>query len=100
MQKVPRSITIGGKRIKIRVCPELESWGEYHHDLSEIRLSTSCIENQETFVQTLRHEILEASLCLGGVAWSERYDQEVLVRCLESIFFPCWDKLSPKLLNP
>jgi len=32
-------------------------------------------------------------LLLSGVGWMEKYDQESVVRCMEEIFFPSWDKL-------
>ena len=39
---------------------------------------------------TLRHEVMEASLYLSGLAWAERYEQEAVIRCMEEIFFPAW----------
>jgi len=34
---------------------------------------------------------MEAALLLSGVGFSERYEQEAVVRCMEEIFFPAWD---------
>lgn len=92
-------MVIGGKRIKIRVVKDKEDWGEYFHDIAEIHIASRALSKASDLRETLRHEIFEAALHIGGVAWSERYDQEVVVRCVESIFFPCWDKLAPKLNN-
>lgn len=93
--KPPKSTPIGGKRIKIRVM-KMEDWGEYFHDKGEI-----CVSDKATgrdLLETLRHEVLEASLHIGGVAWSDKYEQEVVVRCIEGIFFPAWDALIKKLI--
>lgn len=53
--KLPKSIHIGGKRIKIRVIA-MEDWGEYFHDKGEI-----CVSDKATgkdLIETLRHEVL------------------------------------------
>lgn len=97
MQAIPRSVPIGGRKVKIRVIKGKEDWGEYFHDIGEIHISDKAFASRTILIETIRHEILEAALHIGGVAWSEHYDQEVFVRCVEGIFFPAWDKFSPKL---
>jgi len=34
--------------------------------------------------------MMEASLLLSGVGFSENYEQEAVVRCMDEIFFPAW----------
>lgn len=97
MSALPASINVGGKRIRIRVVASLECWGEYDHDEAEIRLSPKALAKRTTLIDTLRHEVLEAALHISGIAWSEKYDQEPIVRAIESIFFPAYDKLTSKL---
>ena len=46
---------------------------------------------------TLRHEMMEASLYLSGLAWVERYEQEAVIRCMEEIFFPAWEVVVKRL---
>lgn len=91
---LPKSIPIGGRRVRIKIC-EREKWGEYFHDKAEIQISTQV--TGKDLIETLRHEMLEASLYISGVAWNERHEQEAVVRCMETIFFPAWDNLNRKL---
>ena len=44
----------------------------------------------KTLLNTIRHEMMEASLLLSGVGFLETYEQEAVVRCMEEIFFPAW----------
>ena len=97
MQVPPRSVPLGGQRIRIRVNPDLESWGEYFHDKSELHLAPMALDTLKNMRETLRHELMHAALRIGGVAYSDSFQEEAVVRCMETLFFPCWDKLSPKL---
>jgi hypothetical protein len=45
----------------------------------------------------LRHEMVEASLLLSGVGWCDRYEQEAVVRCMDEVFFPAWERTRKKL---
>lgn len=96
MRSVPKLVNVGGKRIKIRVKPDLEEWGVYYHDLGEIWLAEKSIKNNlET---TLRHEIMHAALAISGVSFMEGFQEEAVVRCFDDIFFPAWEKILPKLI--
>ena len=46
----------------------------------------------KVLLETIRHEMMEASLLLSGVGWLESYEQEAVVRCMEEIFFPAWER--------
>ena len=71
-------------------------WGEYSHDDNTIRISAKCVDIPGALRSTLRHELTHAALNIGGVGFSERYEEESIVRCLEQMFYPCWDKLEAK----
>lgn len=78
------------------MCSNMECYGEYHHDKAEIRLSTKAMVKQSDLRETLRHEMMHAAMAISGVAFSERFEEEALVRCFEEIFFPAWDALRIK----
>lgn len=87
---------MAGIRIKVRVVADMENWGEYNNDNKEISLSKKCAESKAHLKSTLRHELTHAALHIGGVSFMEIYDEEPIVRCLDDIFFPCWEKLQAK----
>jgi hypothetical protein len=93
----PTLVNIGGKTIIIRIDPELESWGEYHADKGEIVLASRTLERQSTLRETLRHEILYASLDIAGISHLTVYQEEAIVRCIDNIFHPAWDKVRKQL---
>jgi hypothetical protein len=94
--KIPRSVTIGGKVVKIRVVEGFEDWGEYDYDAQTITLSARCVASKE-FIPTLRHEMTHAALWIGGVAFSEGMEEEALLRCLDTVFWPAWERVSKRL---
>ena len=90
----PSSVEIGGQSFEI-VWKDLEEWGSMEFDARKIHICPSrCLNNPSGAWATLRHEMLHASLCMGGVAYAEKYDDEVVVRCIENLFFPAWDKIN------
>jgi len=95
--KPPKQITIGGKVIAIRIDPEMEHWGEYRSDSAEIVLSSKTLLKASSLRETLRHEMLHAALDIAGLSYLKQYDEEPIVRCIDSIFHPAWDKLRAQL---
>ena len=93
----PSLVNIGGKVITIRIDPKLESWGEYHADDEEIVLASRTLERQSTLRETLRHERLHASLDIAGLSHLTVYQEEAIVRCIDNIFHPAWDKVRKQL---
>jgi len=67
--KPPKSITIGGRVIAIRVDPEMEHWGEYRADAAEIVLSSKTLLKASSLRETLRHEMLHAALDISGLSY-------------------------------
>ena len=100
MRPIPASIRIGGKRVRIRVVTDMDAWGEYHHDLAEIRLSNRALSKASIVRETLRHEVMHAAMNIAGISYMEEFSEEAVVRCMDEIFFPCWDKLSAHLNHP
>ena len=97
--KFPKTITIAGKRIKLVVedfkGADSDTFGEYFHDNKLIQINAGL--SDEESLTTLRHEMMEASLFISGLAWAERYEQESVVRCMEEIFFPAWETLLKRI---
>lgn len=91
---LPKSIMMGGHRIKIQVLDDFEDYGQYHTDKELIQLRKMPID---LMASTLRHEMIHAALHLGGVSYMEKYDEESIVRCLDSIFWPSWEKVEKRL---
>lgn len=95
----PTFVIIGGRKIKIYIDPKLEAWGEYHSDDRKIILASRTLDKQSTLRETLRHEILHASLDIAGISHLSVYQEEAIVRCIDNIFFPAWDGVRDKLTN-
>ena len=93
----PTSVNIGGRVITIRIDPKLEDWGEYYSDNREIVLASRTLEKKSTLREALRHEMLHASLDIAGLSYLTTYPEEVIVRCIDNIFFPAWDKVRKQL---
>jgi hypothetical protein len=96
---LPKSITVAGSKIKVEVTSfkgsNCDDFGEYLHDDRLIRINNKL--NNRDIINTLRHEMMEAALLISGVGFSERYEQEAVVRCMEDIFFPAWGRVLLKI---
>ena len=98
--RFPSSVKVAGTRLRI-VRKDLsaeEAFGSWDHDAKTISLDKGL--TGELLLTTLRHEMLEASLSLSGIAWCEgpiSVETEGVIRCLEEIFFPAWDPLFERL---
>ena len=93
----PKKVSIGGKSISVTIDAQMESWGEYHADKGEIRLAIRCLGNAKALSETLRHEILHAALDISGLSYIKNFEEEALVRCIDTIFFPAWDTVSKQI---
>ena len=98
MKNLPKSVNIGGQRFGIVVCElDKDCYGEMRFDAKLIVLNPAALVKRSTLRETLRHEVLRASLHMAGVSFSEKYDEENVVRAIENIFFPAWQNLHKKL---
>ena len=98
--KFPKTVTIAGKRIRLIVeefkGADSDTFGEYFHDDKLIQINAGLTDEES--LTTLRHEMMEASLFISGLAWTERFEQEAIVRCMEEIFFPAWETILKRIL--
>jgi predicted metal-dependent peptidase len=101
MRNLPKSVFVGGQRFSI-VVQELDKdcYGEMRFDDKRIVINPSVLAKRSTLRSTLRHEVLHAALHMAGVSFSDKYDEENVVRAIENIFFPAWTALHKKLETP
>ena len=91
----PKSVMIAGHRISIKRQELDDCFGQYRHD-DRLILLNKHIGGKELEL-TLRHEMVEASLLLSGVGWCDHYEQEAVVRCMDEVFFPAWERTQKRL---
>jgi hypothetical protein len=95
--KYPKTIAIAGHNIKLQFVTLCDCYGQYEHDRKTILIDKEFHGSTVCVIETIRHEMLEASLLLSGVGFSDKYDQEIVVRCVEEIFFPAWDRFCKRI---
>jgi hypothetical protein len=95
---IPKSVQMAGYRIPIRI-KDLggDPYGQYLPDKKVIELDKDTVKDKKLLRETLRHEMVEAALFISGVSWSEAYCQEPIVRALDEIFWPAWERVSGKV---
>ena len=95
--KIPRSVTIAG--VPIRILQEDLSdednlpkgyYGYYSDERKVIVIEKTL--SQKVAKETVRHEMLHASLAMAGLDHLERFEEEAIVRCMDCIFFPAWER--------
>ena len=94
---VPKTIRIAGQTVHIKTedLSDDDLYGYYSHDRKVIVLSKDLKESR--LLNTLRHELMEASLCISGVGFCETFEQEAVVRCMDEVFFPAYERLRKRL---
>lgn len=97
MNIYPKKIQIGGKTINVVIDANIESWGEYHADKGEIKLSLRCLGSKTMLRDTLRHEMIHAALDISGLSFLKNYEEEAIVRGLEHILLPALDSIAKQL---
>jgi hypothetical protein len=97
-RKLPRHITIGGVKFAIRFQALMDGqFGQMEIDSNEIILNFYIKHDPQLVKETLRHEMVHAALAVAGISFGKKFDEESIVRCLDYIFFPAWDRIAPKL---
>jgi hypothetical protein len=48
-------------------------------------------------IETLRHEMVHAALDIGGISHIKNYEEEAIVRCLDTIFHGAWEQVRKSL---
>ena len=90
----PKSVEIGGMQFSISVEDGMVDHGQFEFDDKKITIRNA---DDQTMVETLRHEMLHAAFAVSGISYSKFYDEEVITRCIDNQFFPAWDKITAKL---
>lgn len=88
--KVPKSISVGGRKIPIDIRPMKKRLGEFDPDTRRIALDPSVLKTRREFRSVLVHEVLHAALELGGVA-GDRISpkaEEQVVNAIEALAAP------------
>lgn len=62
--EAPKSLYIGGRRIKVVLDEDMDDHGLYYHDLRKIVINPT----KEDPLASLLHEAVHAALTIGGVA--------------------------------
>ena len=96
---IPKSITMAGirVRIKFRDLGDDDCYGIYSHRRKLITIYKT-LKGKE-LLETIRHEMIHAALGISGLAFCEAYEEEAIVRCMDEIFFPAWERFL-KRFNP
>lgn len=95
----PKSITMAGIRVRIRFrdLGDDDCYGIYSHRRKLITIDKT-LKGKE-LIDTIRHEMIHAALGISGLAFCEAYEEEAIVRCMDEIFFPAWERFL-KRFNP
>lgn len=93
--RFPKSVNIAGHVIPIKWGGvSSDSLGEWHPLEQEIHLSHDLQGNPALSARILRHEMLHATLHLSGLSFCSSFDEEPIVRCIDTIFWPAWESIS------
>ncbi len=90
--KIPNSVQVGGHKIDICFA-QIENLGEYHTELKQIKINSSLAGYDKACFETLRHEMIHCAFDISGIAFCETFEEEAIVRCLDNVFFPAYEKL-------
>ena len=93
--KIPPSVSIGGQEVEIVIEKDLAEYGLFCLDDMRITLRSADTDIMES---TLRHEMMHAAFSIAGISHSKTFEdmEECVVRCLENIFFPAWERVIAK----
>lgn len=95
--EIPQTILLGGKRIRIKVAEMEDAYGQFDGDKMVITLSTEIVGNPKQVISILRHEMLHAHFFITGQTYAETFNEESVVRAMENIFFPAYEKVIEKM---
>ena len=89
---VPKSITVGGVRVRSLLgdLGDDDCYGTYSHRRKLITIDKTL--KGKDLHDTIRHEMLHASLAVSGLSYSESYEEEAIIRCMDEIYFPAWER--------
>ena len=93
---IPKSIRVAGVPIKI-VMQDLDGdpYGSWSLDKRTIVLDQGLKGKQ--LRETLRHEMLHATFDLCGVGFTTQFPDEPVIRALDTLFFPAWERVEKRM---
>ena len=92
--KIPKSVRVGGIKVKVIWCDMDDKWGDFNQDKREIRLSRQLNKKPKDTLLTLVHEMAHASFRLTGLSEVMGDEtEEAVVRNIEQIFIPAIRKI-------
>ena len=89
---LPKTIRMAGVPLKI-VCRDLSedgTFGHYSHTRKLIVVDKSLAPI--VLRDTIRHEMMHAAFAFSGLSYCEHWEEEAVVRCMEEVFFPSWER--------
>ncbi|MAO74696.1 MAG: hypothetical protein CL699_00060 [Chloroflexi bacterium] len=95
--KIPKGVTIAGVFVKI-IREDLRDedhhpkgyFGYYSHERRVIAIDKGLTPAAAR--DTIRHEMIHAALAMSGLDHLEHFEEEAVVRCMEEIFFPAYER--------
>jgi len=94
--RLPNHIELAGVKVAIRYRQMDDTFGEYHSNIRTIYVSQLAMRDAKTLLDTIKHEARHAILDLTGLAHLVRYEEEAIVRCMENLLDPAWDRFLTK----
>tara|TARA_R100001530_G_scaffold94940_2_gene65934 strand:+ start:673 stop:969 length:297 start_codon:yes stop_codon:yes gene_type:complete len=89
---LPKTIAVGGQRVKVLRADlsDDDFFGYYSHDKRTIVIDITL--TGERLRKTFRHELKHAALNIGGVAFCKGFEEEAILRGLDELFWPVWER--------
>lgn len=87
-------LMVAGQPVELRIVEGMEDFGLYEHDKATIHINADLVGNDKEFFTTVRHELLHAALSISGVSFAlSSGTEEQIVRCIDQIFFPAYERM-------
>ena len=96
MRDIPEKVEIAGREIAVVWRDFEETYGQYCHDKREIQMANRIRGRKNMAWQTFMHEVVHGAIGMSGldhVLGGE--NEEAVVRCIEHLLFPVFDKVRP-----
>ena len=92
----PKSINIGGLKVKLTIVENLEDFGSF--SLDDLTISIK-LGPTKTMIETIRHEMTHAAFAIGGIAHCENFKavEEGVTRCQDYLFWPAWESFQERV---
>ena len=89
---IPKSITVAGNSVTILVeeLTDDDCYGYYSHRRRVIGVQKGL--SAKVTRETIRHELVHCALAFCGLSSLVNYEEESIVRCMDEIFFPAYER--------